>query len=1125
MTFFNLFAYDADATLLEGVYHFPLILLSLLLAVFASFMSFNVASQAAVTMHKVRRNVLLLTGSFALGGGVWSMHFLGMLALELCTQVNYDATITMLSAIPGLAASWVALHLLTKRKVSTFEIVQGGVLMGSGIGTMHYIGMAAMDMAPLLRYDLSMFLFSIAVAIVLAMLSLWIKFGLKAGARSRRVLTRHVILASVVMGFAIASMHYTGMAAARFVLPPGVELPTKPSGVTTYLAVATAVVTAVLIALALGISLLFKYRDTMTRAIESERIQRAITDTAVDAIITFGDDGIIRTANPAAEDVYGYKVSELIGMHANELLVPERRHLFGPDFFKKTSFEEDHSIGRGFEAEVARKGGERIPIRAGIGHTLINGRAIFVSLASDLRKRKAIENRLRESEAKFRSLIANIPGMAYRKSVGPKQQVIFFSDAVKELTGYDAEEFTLPNPKREFASLYHPEDRGQIADKRAESGTFTLEYRIVTKAGEVKWVIEQGVFVDNEQDEAKYIDGFISDITPRKNMENALKTARDKAQGAAASRAAFLANMSHEIRTPMNAIIGFSDLMLSEATEQDQKGHLTTINRSARSLLHLLNDILDSAKLDKGKLDIDLRAFSIREELDLVVSTFWLEAKRKQVDLRLSVDVELSDSFIGAPERIRQVLNNLIGNAVKFTHEGEVVISVQGCNNDVVFEVTDTGIGMTKEQVDRVFDPFSQADASMSRKYGGTGLGTTISKQLVELMGGKITVASEKNKGSSFIFSLPLKLVDACEPINTSRKAHSKITKPLKVLVADDVQQNIELLTLFLTRAGHEVESAENGEVALEKMKEHDFDIVLMDLQMPKLDGLSAAKQRRQYEKDNKLASVPIIALTASVLVQDKLAAENAGMEGFANKPVDFGSLMQEVARVISTDTEEVLSEAFDRTLSPDSMTTLASAFISQSTDGQEKQEIIDLRRAMLMWGDKNIVFSELNKFLSLARNKLNALVDAVANNYSNDIIANLHALKGTSGNLCLTTFYERVKTIESQAYKQHIDDELIALLKSDLDDIVAFISVSKENEKNTEIDDVDNAVLTEHLVILKQSLLKNMIDESEFGFLRNASSSRYEDVISQILNDIDNFEFKSALHHVDELLKNLETQ
>ena len=194
------FTFDEHATLLEGAYHFPLVVLSLLVAMFASFMAFNVAEQAAVTKDSLRRNILLGTGSVALGGGIWSMHFLGMTAFELCTPVSYSATLTGLSALPGVAAAWVALYLLTKSRISAGEIVLGGVLVGSGIGTMHYSGMAAMEMAALLRYDLTMFAFSIVIAVLLAMLALWIKFGIKKATKSHNFLGKYVVLASVIMG-------------------------------------------------------------------------------------------------------------------------------------------------------------------------------------------------------------------------------------------------------------------------------------------------------------------------------------------------------------------------------------------------------------------------------------------------------------------------------------------------------------------------------------------------------------------------------------------------------------------------------------------------------------------------------------------------------------------------------------------------------------------------------------------------------------------------------------------------------------------------------------------------------------------------------------------------------------
>lgn len=1102
------FTYEDHATLIEGAYHFPLVVLSLLVAVFASFMAFNVAGQAAVTQDRVRRNALLTTGSLALGGGIWSMHFLGMTAFDLCLPVSYDPLITGLSAIPGVAAAWIALRLLIKTHISAAEVIVGGVLMGAGIGTMHYSGMAAMEMAPLLRYNFGMFSLSIVVAICLAMLSLWIKFGIAAAIKSRKMLGKHVLLASTVMGLAIAGMHYIGMAAARFVLPPGMETSGQSSNIAVYLAISIAIVTLVLITIVLGVSLLFKYRDVMLRALESERIQSAITDTAVDAIVTVDDKGIIKTANPAVEHIYGYTQQEIIGMHAADMVTPERRHLYGDDFFSQRVVPTEQIIGTGREVEVLRKGGERIPVRLGVGYTKIDGKPVFVSFASDLRKRKEMEDALRESEAKFRSLISNIPGMAYRCLNMPGWPMVFISDAVLEITGYSPSDFILPNPKRSFTDLYHPDDVERLSDVNAQQGAFSYEYRIIAKSGEVKWVTEHGTHVKDDDGNILYVDGFISDITQRRVMEEELKAAKETAEQAAAARTAFLANMSHEIRTPMNAIIGFSDLMLGDSLREEQKSHLTTINRSARSLLHLLNDILDSAKLDKGKLDLDYRDFLIREELDLVISTFWLEAKRKKVDLALNVDDSVSDGYRGAPERLRQVLNNLIGNAVKFTHEGEVSINVRGDDKFVYFSVSDTGIGMTQEQVERVFNPFSQADASMSRKYGGTGLGTTISKQLVELMGGNICVTSEKGKGSTFTFSLPLKAVEVsvCTP-DTSGPSSTQIQSTLNVLVVDDVQQNVELLSLLLTRAGHQVDTATDGEQALEKMESTSFDVVLMDLQMPKLDGLEAAKQRRKFEREHQLPPTPIIALTASVLVQDKHAAQQAGMEGFANKPVDFGTLMEEVARVLKLDTFVVA----DKPTENDS----ESAF-------KADKATLNLKKAVGLWGSVETVLQEVDKFTSTSREKVDELMNAAIREDYKAVASLSHGLKGTSGNLCLTNFFRITKEIEAQALKSIIDIEQVNQLRDALEQIESMLSESPLYAENAINESIDNALLLSHLEAMLNSVEQNMVDEAELSFLKELGCSDHNEQIGQILLDIDDFEFELAHEHISSLIQEL---
>ena len=1100
---FNYFDVGPEVTLLSGHYDYALVGLSLFVAIFAAFMAFNVATQASETTDRIRRYSLLCAGSIALGGGIWAMHFLGMLAFELCTPVNYDVTITSLSAIPAIAAAWVALRLLTQSHITFLQILYGGVLVGAGIGTMHYSGMAAMELAPLLRYDLGLFALSIVVAVILAMISLAIKFGVSKNKNNSRNFSG-VLLASVVMGLAIAGMHYTGMAAARFVLPPGMELSTQSASISVYLALSVAMVTVTLIAIVLGLTLLFKYKDVTLRAIASERVQRAITDTAVDAILTLNDKGLVQTANPAVESLLGYTPEELIGRPA-ELLIPEdRKHIYNDDFFAQRSVPMQQIIGTSREAKVVHKSGEHIPVQVGIGYTKIDNKAIFVGFLSDLRKRKEMENALRESETKFRSFISNIPGIAYRCLNENGWPMLFISDAVADITGYSAQDFLLPSPMMSFDELYHPDDLDKVAGGNEEDGEFSLEYRIITKQGDVRWVIEHGVHVKDEQGKVLHIDGFISDITARKEMEEELRVAKENAEQAAAARTTFLANMSHEIRTPMNAIIGFSDLMLAEDMPVEQHGHLTTINRSARSLLHLLNDILDSAKLDKGKLELEYRDFVLREEVDTVVSTFWLEAKRKNISLQVTVDDDVSEAYSGVPERLRQVLNNLIGNAVKFTAKGAVELNVKTDTEFVYFSVKDSGIGMSKEQVQRVFEAFSQADASMSRKYGGTGLGTTISKQLVELMGGTICAESELGEGSKFTFRLPLTPA-------TAPKAEVE-GKPLQLpamhmLIVDDIAQNIDLLSLLLTRSGHQVTIARDGQEALSKMQDDSIDIVLMDLQMPILDGLEAAKLRREYERDNKLSPLPIVALTASVLVQDRHAATEAGMEGFANKPIDYPVLTREIARVMGLKENELAA-------SPIEVPAQKPKKTSRST-----VKVVDMDKALQLWTDKDIYLREVNRFITSSEEKIKAIITAIIEGNVDDTAMLAHGMKGVAGNLSMTTLFSICRDIEQSAKSKELDIGLVEPLRHAFADLKAWV-VTQEADKTQDTNaQINTNELVSHLKQLSESVKQNMLDEEELSTLAAMTVGSYKEEVSAILLDIDEFEFENAEVRIQALI------
>lgn len=1092
---FEWFDYPPNSLLLIGEFNLGMVLLSLIIAIMAAFVAFQIATQTSKSLSPIRKQISLLVGSITLGGGVWSMHFIGMLAFELCTTVSYSWGLTLLSLVPAVAASWVALNFLMRPKVNTRQLMLGGVLMGAGVGTMHYIGMAAMEMAPLLRYDLSMFAVSIVVAVVLAIFSLWVRFALEHNVLAKRPSLVTNTLASIIMGSAIAGMHYTGMAAARFVMPQGLETSAQSNEISMYLAFAVTTITVVIIVLVLAFNVVFRYKDISAEAKLNEQRLIATMNTAIDGVVTINETGIVTSVNKAIETLLGWSPEEIVGQNI-KILVPETIRPNHDSFIKQYLKTRDANIiGQSRDVDAVSKNGQLIPIRLAVGHAEFNGKHLFVGFISDLRARIAMETALRDNDAKIRSLMSNIPGIVYRAMNTEGWPYTFISDEVKHVTGYPAEDFILPNPIRHMSDFIHPEDIELIAqaDLTLPNG-FVLEFRLIDRFGQTKWMLGHGRIIKSAHNKEEYIDGFIMDISQRKIMEEALILEKDIAKQAVATRSAFLANMSHEIRTPMNAIIGFSDILLDSQLDKDQYKHLHTINQSAKSLMHLLNDVLDSAKLEKGKFQLEYRDFSLVEEIDAVVSTLWLLAKEKDVSIKLEVAPSIAGDYNGVPDRLRQVLTNLLGNAVKFTQSGEIVITVTQVNpQKFKFVIKDTGIGMTPDQIASVFDAFSQADESMSRRFGGTGLGTTISKQLVELMGGNIYVESELGLGSTFIFDIPLtKITDGLKP--TEHVPEQIPLPPLTVLVVDDIEQNVELLSIILKRDGHTICIARDGEQALERMKTEHFDIVLMDIQMPVLDGLSATKARRQFERETAAEHVPIIALTASVLEEDKLSAEQAGMEGFANKPINIAQLRNEIARVLN----------------------LNNLDISQVKSQKLLSRSIDSATGMMLWGSKTTHYNELRAFMQTSTLEIDKLQADLEHRDWPSIQQKTHGLIGLSGNLALPNLHGLFTSLEQRCEQQHREECGITMqkIKQEFASIAECLTVLTKDLRATHNNTppkITKHVFMQLLETLEQHASQNKFDD---GLLDNLAKVDFIDSkqIRAIIHAFNNFDFEQAL-------------
>ena len=635
---------------------------------------------------------------------------------------------------------------------------------------------------------------------------------------------------------------------------------------------------------------------------------RNLVEQFPDAVLVHRHGRII-FANRACVSLFGASsAGELLGKSMFDFVHPDDR-----EGVRKRIREYDRNFTniRQNETRLVGLNGKETYTEAVACSITYLGQASMQVAYRDISARKEAEKRLLESEASLAAAQRVAHLGSWRRDLIDLEDwahnPLRWSDEMFRLLGYNVGEVEVS--RANFVRSIHPDDRGRVDEGMSaairERRPYSADYRIILPNGTERNLSSQAeiMYDENTKKPSKMV-GIVQDVTNRKRAEQELIAAKEAAEAGSRAKSEFLANMSHEIRTPLNGVVGMTDLALGTDLTSEQREYLDTVKLSADSLLTVINDILDFSKIEAGKTDLELEDFNLRDSLEATVKTLALQADEKGVELLCEIAPSVPDVVQGDSNRLRQVLVNLIGNAIKFTDHGEVALNVQveaedGHERIIRFTVSDTGIGIPLEKQKLVFQPFAQADNSTTRKYGGTGLGLTISRRLVELMGGNLWVESEVGRGTQFHFTARLRTSE--KPIDVGTIAPPETLRGVKVLIVDDNRTNRRILEGMLKRWDMKSISVEDGEEALVLLSSaqnagEPYALVLTDMHMPKMDGFGLVERINDRPE---LHAPTIMMLTSAGHRGDAERCRELGITAYLLKPIRQSELREAIARAL----------------------------------------------------------------------------------------------------------------------------------------------------------------------------------------------------------------------------------
>lgn len=648
---------------------------------------------------------------------------------------------------------------------------------------------------------------------------------------------------------------------------------------------------------------------------ESRRHTQEILDSASGAFVLMNGDGVVIDWNRSAEVIFGWSRTQALGRALSELIVPAEGTDEYLELIRLKSAGAGADASQRLEFTAVDSGGRRFPVEMTVWQVGDGPDVTFSAFVHDITQEREMELR----QAQLAGIVRASDSMIV--SCDPHGVMTTWNPAAERLLGYRFEEVV----GRSFGIFIPPETMTEIWNhfQRLLEGEPLRQYetKLLRKDGSRVEVTVTGFPLKDASDRIVGVSAIVDDITERKIAEEELARMRDRALEASRLKSRFLANMSHEIRTPMNGVLGMAELLLDTKLDESQRKFAETIQTSAESLLGIISDILDLSKIEAGRLELERSLFDLRDPAAHVAKMLAVPASNKGLQILVDIDDGLPDAVIGDPGRLRQVLTNLVGNAVKFTDAGEVRIRLApaspagAAQAEVYFEVSDTGVGIDPERLVGIFDPFSQADPSTTRRYGGTGLGLTITRQLVELMGGSCGVDSQPGVGSTFWFTVSFDVpagdlrsrAGRTQDRTGSGEPEAAVAgRTGRVLVVEDNSVNQLVAISMLEGAGYVVGLAGDGAEAVKAVRDGDYDLVLMDCQMPVMDGYEATKAIRSGGE--AYSRTPIVAMTAGAMTEDRERALESGMDDYISKPIGRDELLKVVNRRLRAEPRQTAS-------------------------------------------------------------------------------------------------------------------------------------------------------------------------------------------------------------------------